>query len=357
MREIVLIAGFATRHVVSSARRAGYRVVAVDHFCDLDSGWYVDDYLRFEELADLPDAIEEIRSRNRIDHLVLTSGAEEVVCPGISRAGTSPEIVSRFIDKMKTQEFFEGISVPHPCLAGRDTFPVFAKPITGAGGWRNAVISSRKEMDAWIEKIDLPYMTQQIIEGTPASVSCLSDGRRAVAVAANEQILRGDGESSFGFAGSITPCDHPLAGEMMVCAEKIAAATGCIGSIGVDFVLSDEAVAIEVNPRFQATLDTVESATGVNLFSLHMQACAGILPQMRPEPRRYAARRILFAEDDCIVLRDLRRFGSFIADIPPIGTEFSKGDAIVSIFGYGGTRDAALRMLDNHISIIAPYLA
>jgi len=357
VRETVLVAGYATRHVVSSAQRAGYRVVAVDHFCDLDSGWYAEDYVRFEELADLPGAIEEIRSRNRIDHLVLTSGAESCICPGISRAGTDPSIISRFIDKMETQAFFEGISVPHPCLGAHDQFPVMAKPITGAGGWRNAVISSGEEMEAWIEKIDLPYMTQELIAGVPASVSCLSDGRRAVAVAANEQILRGDGEASFGFAGSITPCDHPLAGEMMDCAEKIAAATGCIGSIGVDFVLSDKAVAIEVNPRFQATLDTVESSTGLNLFALHMQACVGILPEKRPEPRRYAARRILFAEDDCIILRDLRRFGSFIADIPAIGTEFSKGDAIVSIFGYGDTRDGALRMLDNHISIIAPYLA
>ncbi|MDO8842656.1 ATP-grasp domain-containing protein [Methanocalculus sp.] len=357
MKKTVLVAGYATRHVASSAKRAGYRVCSVDHFCDFDLGWYVDDYAGFEELSDLSPAIDLILSRNRIDHIIFTSGAENFPTNGIPRAGTNPNAISRFLDKQQMQTFFEELSIPHPPLAAEGVYPVMMKPITGAGGWRNAIVRTAEEKAAWKEKFDLPFISQRIIEGQPASVSCISDGKRAVAVAANEQILRGTDEASFGFAGSITPCDHPLAGEMMALAERIVSASGCIGSIGVDFVLADEAVAIEVNPRFQATLDTVEHSLGQNIFSLHMDACSGIVPNSRPTPRRYAARRILFAERDCTIRSNLVRFSSFIADIPTPGTEFLEGDAIVSLFGYGESRDAALKMLDNHISIIHPYLA
>jgi len=356
VKETVLVAGFATRHVARSARRAGYRVCAVDHFCDLDLGWIVSDYEGFFELTDLPAAIEEIQLRNSIDHLVLTSGAESAICPGIPRAGTCPEVIRPFLDKAATQLFFSRLAVSHPAIAGADDYPVMIKPVCGAGGWRNVIVRTEEQKKTWIAEFDLPYICQQFVEGLPASVSCISDGRRAVAIAANEQILRGSGDSAFGFAGSITPCDHPLAGEMMAIAERIVAASGCIGSVGVDFVLSDEAVAIEVNPRFQATLDTVEGSTGANLFSLHMDACSGRLPLERPQPIRYSARRILFAGKDCIVRSRLDRFSAFTADIPHPGTEFTEGDAIISVFGYGASRDDALRMLDNHISLIRQYL-
>nr|WP_256472521.1 ATP-grasp domain-containing protein [Methanocalculus sp. AMF5] len=351
-----MVAGYATRHVASSAKRAGFRVCAVDHFCDLDLGWWVDDYAPFEDLAGLPAAIEEISSRNRIDHLVLTSGAEAALCPGIRRAGTDPGTVARFLDKMDIQRFFEEIDVPHPALAGPDDYPVMMKPRTGAGGWRNAVVHTPEEKEAWLAAIDLPSISQHLADGLPASVSCLSDGRRAVAVAANEQMLRGSGDAAFGFAGSITPCDHPAAPEMIRIAERIVAASGCVGSVGVDFLLSDQVVAIEINPRFQATLDTVERAAGVNLFSLHMDACAKRLPEKRPLSSRYAARRILFADRDFSIKSNLVRFGGFITDIPPVGTEFLEGDAVVSVFGYGGSRNDALRMLDNHINLLRQYI-
>ncbi|HIJ07255.1 MAG: Putative ATP-dependent carboligase [Methanomicrobiales archaeon 53_19] len=356
MTETILVAGYATRHVARSARRGGYRVCAVDHFCDLDLGWIVSDYEGFLELTELPAAIDRIRSRNSITRLILTSGAEMTCCPEIPRAGTDVETIRTFLDKSATQEFFSRLAVPHPGIAEEGRYPVMIKPVNGAGGWRNAIVRTDDEKEAWIADFDLPYICQQFVEGMPASVSCVSDGRRAVAIAANEQILRGSGDSAFGFAGSITPCDHPLAGEMMALAEEIVSASGCVGSVGVDFVLSDDAVAIEVNPRFQATLDTVEGSTGANLFSLHMDACSGRLPRRRPQSIRYSARRILFAEKDFMVRSRLNRFAAIAADIPHPGTEFTEGDAMISVFGYGSSRDDALRMLDNHISLIRQYL-
>ncbi len=78
MKGRVLVAGFSTRHVAQSAARAGYEVCAVDHFCDQDLFWYTTDREKFSDLADLPDAIQEICRRHTFDLVIVTSGAEDL---------------------------------------------------------------------------------------------------------------------------------------------------------------------------------------------------------------------------------------------------------------------------------------
>jgi len=353
----VLVAGFATRHVARSAERAGYEVCAVDHFCDQDLSWCTIDREKFEDLADLPDAIDRICSRHRFDWFVPTSGAETIQPPA-PLLGTPAEEAARFLDKSMTQHFLESFDIMVPRLMPEGAYPVMVKPQTGAGGWRNAVIRSEAEMAAWKNLYEgVPHIRQEVVPGTAASVCCLVAGSRAMAVAANEQILRGSGESAFGFSGSITPFHHARSEEMAAAAERIAAASGCSGTIGIDFVVSDDrAVAIEVNPRFQGTVDTVELALGCTMFDLHAGACRGILPARRPPVRETAARSILFADRDMTVNADLGALREFVADIPWPGTFFEKGQAVVSVYGRGRTRSDALAMLDKHISTVRQYM-
>ena len=351
MKPRVLVAGFATRHVAQSAYRAGYTVYAVDHYCDRDLSWYTRDSLAFEELADLPDKIAELASRHPVDALVVTSGAETVGTT-IPLYGTPPAKVERFLDKIEIQRFFEGLGVPVPPLAeGR--FPAMVKPRRGAGGWRNAVVRTEEELRRWEETWpDVPYIAQTVVDGVPSSVSCIADGRRARAIAVNRQILRGGGERAHGFAGSLTPFLHPLAQEMIAVAERIAAASGCVGSVGIDFVAGDRPWAIEINPRFQATLDTVEMAIGESVFEMHMNACRGVIPAMQPPARQVAIRQILFAERDMRLDADLSGLAPRVADIPWPGTEFEEGQAILSVYGRGGSEDEAYADLERSLVLV-----
>jgi predicted ATP-grasp superfamily ATP-dependent carboligase len=353
----VLVAGFATRHVAQSAHRAGYEVCAVDHFCDQDLAWCTSDREKFEDLADLPGAIDRICERHHFDLFVPTSGAETLPVP-VPLCGTPAETIHTFLDKLETQAFFESHDIPAPGLLPEGVYPAMVKPRSGAGGWRNAVIRSDAAMEAWLALYEnVPHLRQELVEGIPASVCCITDGRRAVAIAANEQVLRGSGESSFGFSGSVTPFIHPMQGEMYTLAERIAAASGCRGTIGIDFVVGDDRIAaIEVNPRFQGTVDTVEMATGCNLFSLHAAACAGDLPATTPAASQVAVRTILFADRDLTVNADLRVFRDFVADIPWPGTFFEEEQAVVSVYGSGPTRDSAFAVLHKHITTIRQYM-
>ncbi len=356
MQQHVLVAGFSTRHVAQSAFRAGFITYAVDHFCDQDLYWYTRDRVRFEELEEIPERIRAICDQYPIDFLVVTSGAEHLRSR-VPVLGTSLKNLEPLLDKQKTQHLFEELGIPTPALITDNTYPVMAKPVQGSGGWRNRILHNDDEKQSWVKEFpDIPKIFQQVVEGVPASVSCLCNGKRAQAVAVNEQILRGMGDSPCGFSGSITPILHPRTGEMISFAERAVLESGCLGSVGVDFVLSDRAWAIEINPRFQATLDTVEMATGVNMFTLHVQACQGVLPARPSSVRRFAARSILFAERDFTLQQDLTRFAPSVADIPWPGTHFEEGNAIISVFGSGSTREAAEKTLNSNITSVRRYI-
>lgn len=353
----VLVAGFATRHVVQSARRAGFEVYAVDHFCDQDLCWSACKHLGFDELEDLPDAIARIADGHSFDYFVATSGAEELPVH-LPHAGTPSSVSARFLDKLEIQKFFEDAHIPTPHLS-EGCFPAMVKPRHGAGGWRNRVVHSPEELRAWEEEWpDIPWIAQELVSGTPASVSCIADGTHAVAIAVNEQILRGgEGDRAYGFSGSITPFDHPLAARMAAIAEEAVGPSGCVGSVGVDFVVGDDdAWAIEINPRFQGTLDTVEIATGQSVFQRHIDACNGTLPPRGLRSGTVAARAILFADRDLTVKRDLAECADCCADIPWSGAEIEEGGAVVSVYGLGPDRAAALGMLDRNITRVRQYI-
>ncbi len=97
MKGRVLVAGFATRHVAQSARNAGYEVCAVDHFCDQDLAWYTKDREKFDELEDLPDAIDRISRRHSFDLFIPTSGAEDLPTT-LPLCGTPRDRIQRFLD-------------------------------------------------------------------------------------------------------------------------------------------------------------------------------------------------------------------------------------------------------------------
>lgn len=357
MKGRVLVAGFATRHVAQSAHRAGYEVCSVDHFCDQDLTWCTKDREKFDELDDLPDAIDRISRRHSFDLFVATSGAEDLPV-AIPLAGTSRDRIAPFLDKLDTQHFFESLGVPVPRLMPPGNYPAMVKPRRGAGGWRNAIIRDNAGLRSWESLYpDVPFIRQELVTGIPASVCCITDGTRALAIAANEQILRGSGESAYGFSGSVTPWDHPLRARMMAVAEKIAAASGCRGTIGIDFMVgNDNTWAIEVNPRFQGTVDTVERACGCSLFDLHVNACRGEMPASAPIPVCIAARSILFADRDMTIKTDLSPLRDFLSDIPWPDTFFEEGQALVSVSGWGRTRADAVALLDKHITTVKQYM-
>ncbi|RLG52125.1 MAG: hypothetical protein DRN96_03565, partial [Thermoproteota archaeon] len=233
--------------------------------------------------------------------------------------------------------------------ARRIGLPAVLKPDRTSGGYGIRVARSLEDIIREFKVVASHsrshVVLQEYIEGADASVSLIATGQDAVAVSLNQQILglRELGQlEPLGYSGNITPLRLGRAeSEIREACEELCRRLGLRGSIGVDFVVRDgEAYLMEVNPRFQATLECVEEAYGVNLVELHLSALEGKLPEP-VKASRYAARLIVYAKQPCRVgyLHDI----SGVRDVPPPGTTIEKRAPVCSVLSTAQTPEQALR--------------
>jgi uncharacterized protein len=222
------------------------------------------------------------------------------------------------------------------------------KPLKSGGGLR---------MSPWsgVEPVPRGCYVQQFIEGTPGSVAFVAGGGRAVPLAISRQLV---GESSFGakgyqYCGSILGTvgdaqfarDADLAGAAGALAQAVSEEFGLVGLNGIDFIAQDGVpYAIEVNPRWSASMELVERAYGVSILGAHASACAaGTLPDfdLATARRRPDAigKAVVFARRDVLVgdtttwradqgednIRDIPRPGERIIEGSPVCTVFAAG--------------------------------
>jgi len=112
----------------------------------------------------------------------------------------------------------------------------------------------------------------------------ISTGDDAVVVAINEQLIGIPWLTRipFAYCGNITPFHTKFKADMEQYALQIAMEFKLQGSNGVDFMLTNKGVqVIEINPRFQGSLDTVELSTGMSIFDAHIRSFDGELPELR----------------------------------------------------------------------------
>ncbi len=344
----ILVIGINVRHIVSSAARAGHEVVAVDSFCDLD----LQDIspkrvlLPREGAEDLLPAYIE---RFHPDAVVLGPGLEEIRVKGVLVLNNSSEKIAKVSDKLWLAQWLEKKGYPFIRTTQNPDdlrYPVLVKPRKGAGGVGCRIASSPDELD-WEEGL----IAQNLVLGRPASVSIIGNGREAKALAVNEQLVGVPwaGARGFRYTGNITPLSPPDFG-ISELAEEIVSELGLLGSNGVDFLLTESGpVVVEVNSRFQGSLDTVEMSTGFNVFAAHLESFAGSLPE-RPIPRLFAGRAIIFATRDIMIEEDLRR--DWTADVPCLGSRIHMDDPVLSILAKGSGRDKTLALLKKRAAML-----
>ena len=359
----VLLAGVSTRGFAESAARAGYEVVAVDGFGDLD----------------LVACATEVRvvgigGGGRFSARAAAAAARDVCCeaavygasfendPGAVRAltgnrvlwGNPPAVLARARDPRRLARVIGDAGLPSPRV--RLTRPApgarrgwLVKPLRSGGGdgvtvWRRGAPVPRGS-----------YL-QERISGVAGSIVFAADGRRAVPLGLSRILA---GETAFGadgcrYCGNILgsrgdpqfPADDRLLERATLLAESVTRAFGLVGVNGVDFVARRGfPYAIEVNPRYTAAMELVERAYGLSVFDLHVRACRGELPAFDLAAARRLApgavgKAILYARRPT-ALGDTRPWlaDPDVRDISPPGTTFTPRDPICTIFARG--RDAA----------------
>lgn len=349
----VLIVGYNTRHIMCSAKRAGFYVESVSHYEDRDlikcgdvTRFIRDEFPGVITAADFSEVKALVRGLD-YDHAILAAGFETLDIP---RAAGNPPSLARFInDKDRLRNMLEslGYQVPHHFqLDDNLTFPVILKPRQGAGGFKNVLVRDRQHLLRNIEQYHEngwdDFILEEYIRGIDASASVLSTGKRALTLAINEQLigLRNLGPMRrFSFCGSVTPLRTSYADEIERISNAVATDLGLVGTNGIDFIIGlNGPVVIEINPRFQGTLDTIEGAIGVNLVDAHIRSCQGELI-LRAPYSRFACRMIYFAEQDFRVTKTCD--SPNYMDVPKEGTYIERAKPVISAIAYGKSRDCA----------------
>ncbi|MCX9013924.1 MAG: ATP-grasp domain-containing protein [Candidatus Methanoperedens sp.] len=346
----VLVIGRSTRNLACSAKRAGYTVFALDQFGDIDMLKCADESRIFGEVTD-GELYELAESFGDVDAVVLGAGFEKQDFKNI--LNNPREIINVMGDKLNIAAKFKSMGIPHPETAPMDrvsglTFPLMVKPIRGAGGILNIIVKNDDELELFMERNDTrDFMAQEFVTGIPCSASLIGNGDEAVVLALNEQLIGVPWltRMPFAYCGNITPFHSGFDNEMTGYATQIAEEFGLVGSNGVDFIMTEDGpVVIEVNARFQGSMDTVELATGINIFQSHVQSFEGILPEPLA-PSCFAARSIVFADRKMVIdnrisgiLENCMEKGR-AADVPRPGSVIAPDDPVATLVETGKTRD------------------
>lgn len=379
----ILVIGFNTRNVVCSASRAGYTVCSIDAFCDLDlrECAHASSFLEYRTVQELHQ-LEASRIKAQManfglefDALVPGSGLEmldhnDFSCPVLA---SSPDAMQKASDKLYLSKKLEGLGVPHPRCYSPDEldaieYPVMIKPVSGGGGIFNRTARSKRELLSSLDELqglnpelkEDTVVIQEFLEGTPSSVSLLSTKNEALSVAVNEQLIGIPWLSRlpFAYCGNITPFRTNQAEEMEALAEELVLEFKLLGSNGVDFLASKKGpVVLEINPRFQGSLDTIEMAMDINLFEAHVGCFRGELPD-KPEANGFAARGVIYSDRELFIDRKLmelilREKG---ADVPSQGTVVEPDGPLTSLFACTSTREEAVLSLEKEANRIRAFI-
>ena len=203
---------------------------------------------------------------------------------------------------------------------------------------------------------------QERISGQPASAVYVGIAARAICLGATRQLIGCDWlhvPSAFQYAGSIGPIVG-LHRRLDVLGQTLVERFGLRGIFGVDLILDGERVRpIEVNPRYPASFEILERASGGALFGVHAEAFRGsrgmdpwdsesLIPGL--ESGRCHGKAVYYAPGDFVVPRsgpwmealegEFASLDIAFADIPRAGQLITRGEPVVTFFASGETFEA-----------------
>jgi predicted ATP-grasp superfamily ATP-dependent carboligase len=379
------VVGIDTVSVAKSAKEAGYRIYAADYFGDIDlrricsgceaiikqkrgkSCGRIESKFRPEAFLEMTRSLLE---RHEIDAILLSSGLDDFfdVLYGLNDLvpilGNSSEVIERVRRKPGFFEELKSLRIAQPetiivknvdeakAAAIEIGYPVVVKPIRGFGGLGIRTAHDSKEIERAFLETSLggkDLLVQEFINGVHASISFLVAEKNVRILTINEQMLGLHflfQQEPFGYCGNIVPLHfaNSILESCKCVTEKISSYFGLKGSNGIDLVISGDGTpyVMEVNPRFQGTLECVEMVLGMNLVKSHIDACLhGSLPTIRERISTFCTRLILYAPER-IVAPDLSVFPD-VRDAPLPRVIIEKGEPLCSIITEGKNRKLSFK--------------
>src|SRR5262249_17706278 len=134
------------------------------------------------------------------------------------------------------------------------------------------------------------------------------------------------------------------------------------GLFGVDFMIDvGDVWAIEINPRYTASVEIVERATGVNAIAAHVAAINGVLPALplRQDLTTLHGKCELFARRSIVISEGFANWAlehsqttpwPTLADVSAANTSIAVGRPVMTIFAAGNSDQDVERQLRERVA-------
>jgi predicted ATP-grasp superfamily ATP-dependent carboligase len=378
MNADLIIVGGSVRAAAASARRAGLRPWCADLYGDLDTiALSCGPPARIRHFAELPTFFAAAPNVPWVYTGCLENRPALVARLAHLRPlwGNTGEALAACRSPVRVAEALRQAGLPaleiRNDLADQPTDRAWVrKALRSCGGQGVRLVSGRARRTP-----AKGCYFQEFVSGTSMSAVFVSDAHSTHLLGVTEQLVHPDGIAwlnarPFAYAGSIGPVQPSdrLTSDLQLLGEVFRRDCGLRGLYGVDFICRDDRPwVVEVNPRYTASIEVLERATGVSALGLHRQAFDPTAP-MQPTDRPGAAwvgKAVVFSPEAARV-RYARGFhadetktrigeGTRYADLPADGSTIPRGAPFLTVFAEAlnretcevALREAARRALEH----------
>ena len=346
------IVGASTRAAAGSVYLSGRTAVTADLFADAD----LQGFCSVTRVENYPDAFLAWLDQTDCDGWLYTGALENY--PDLVDAmakvrpllGNRGETLRQVRDPMLLQTTLAraGLPFPETCMAeGPAQGDWLAKTYQGSNGSGVSLVSDAIE----------GYL-QRRIAGIPGAA--IFAGGTLLGIS---QQLIGEawtGADEFAYCGSLAPWQLPEAAQSQL--EQVGRALfqefHLQGLFGVDFIYDgNDAWPVEVNPRYTASVETLELVLGLQAIDWHLATCNRIDLPLLPTPKRRTSatvygKAVWFAKQP-LEISELASAWAFaqrdLSDIPTPGTMIDPGQPVLTVHAEAWTSAEVLATLQQRI--------
>jgi uncharacterized protein len=350
------VASISARLLAEMASQEGHRVVALDLFGDDDTR-RAGQWLRIGAPSSvhidgerLLDALSGLARRGDVGGWLIGSGFEGQTAllaeasALLPLLGTAASNVKRV---REPQAFFAALDrhgIAHPAVQHTtlsDASGWLVKDAGGCGGWQVRAASAGKGLQPG-------RYFQREVQGVPMSATFVANGRDAVMLGVNRQLVRPINARPFVFCGVVGPVTlaDALTQRIEHAVRVLAAEFELRGLGSLDFMLHGDALTVlEVNPRPPASIALYRQQRPIEA---HLRACGeGALPDRAQDTLTYGT-EIVFARQpmrlSSVGARELAAQPK-CHDLPRAGSVFAAGDPLCSVSAQGHSVDGVVALL------------
>lgn len=356
----VIVAAIASSAYVKAAVEAGFDVVSIDAFVDIDTQrlakhcYQIDLYenqLDNEQLLKVLDSLD----LQQFVGFCYGAGFEKSpeILTQINKRITVLGNTAKVVEKCKALVFFklcDSLGIPHPPVVTERPLHIdgwLQKEMGGSGGGHIKQLSGKQEAN-------LGNVYYQKLQGGK-SVSCLflASANDVQVIGFSEQWLDANEVEPFRYGGAVSHAAVSKQAKVHLtdCVRKLSQAIGLVGLNSCDVICNgNDIYVLEINPRLSATIDLYRLKQG-GLMAMHIASSqlglnAGLTEQVIVDREISMAHQVIYAKHDisigCTIV-----WPSWVSDVPEVGSIFSTDMPVCTVHSEAKTPLLAKKMVQD----------